>query len=171
HDARHPDARADPVHDEIARDLEEEVADEEDAGAEPVDGVAEPESLAHLERREADVDAVEVGDHIEQEHERDEPAAHLAEDGRGKRRVVGREGGRRDHRPDVPTMGRRVTRLPWRSNRRREPRGRASQPWRARGTTLVMDQILRVNMTDLTVKAEPFPAEWTLVGGRGLSAK
>src|ERR1051326_7404841 len=34
-----------------------------------------------------------------------------------------------------------------------------------------MDQMLRVNMTDLTVKTEPFPAEWTLVGGRGLSAK
>jgi aldehyde:ferredoxin oxidoreductase len=34
-----------------------------------------------------------------------------------------------------------------------------------------MDKILRVNMTDLTVKTEPFPAEWTLVGGRGLSAK
>lgn len=34
-----------------------------------------------------------------------------------------------------------------------------------------MDRILRVNMTDLTAKEEPFPAEWTLVGGRGLSAK
>ena len=34
-----------------------------------------------------------------------------------------------------------------------------------------MDRILRVNMTDLTVKDEPFPEEWTLVGGRGLSAK
>src|ERR1051326_1022489 len=34
-----------------------------------------------------------------------------------------------------------------------------------------MDQRLPVNMTDLTVKTEPFPAEWTLVGGRGLSAK
>jgi len=34
-----------------------------------------------------------------------------------------------------------------------------------------MDRILRLNMTDLTVKEEPFPEEWTLVGGRGLSAK
>lgn len=34
-----------------------------------------------------------------------------------------------------------------------------------------MDQILRVDMTDLTVKTEPLPDEWTLVGGRGLSAR
>jgi aldehyde:ferredoxin oxidoreductase len=34
-----------------------------------------------------------------------------------------------------------------------------------------MDKILRVNMTDLTVKEEPFPEAWTLIGGRGLSAK
>lgn len=34
-----------------------------------------------------------------------------------------------------------------------------------------MDKILRVDMTGLTVKEEPFPEDWTLVGGRGLSAK
>jgi aldehyde:ferredoxin oxidoreductase len=34
-----------------------------------------------------------------------------------------------------------------------------------------MDKLLRVNMTDLTVKEEPFPAEWNLLGGRALSAK
>ena len=34
-----------------------------------------------------------------------------------------------------------------------------------------MDKLLRVNMTDLTVKDEPFPAEWTFLGGRALSAK
>jgi len=34
-----------------------------------------------------------------------------------------------------------------------------------------MDKILRVNMTDLTVKEEPFPEEWTFIGGRALSAK
>lgn len=34
-----------------------------------------------------------------------------------------------------------------------------------------MDKLLRVNMTDLTVKDEPFPDEWTFLGGRGLSAK
>ena len=34
-----------------------------------------------------------------------------------------------------------------------------------------MDKILRVNLTDLTVKEEPFPQEWTFLGGRALSAK
>ena len=34
-----------------------------------------------------------------------------------------------------------------------------------------MDKMLRVNMTDLTVKEEPFPEEWTYIGGRALSAK
>ncbi len=34
-----------------------------------------------------------------------------------------------------------------------------------------MDKILRVNMSDLTTKEEPFPDEWTFLGGRGLSAK
>jgi aldehyde:ferredoxin oxidoreductase len=34
-----------------------------------------------------------------------------------------------------------------------------------------MDRMLRVNMTDLTVKEEPFHTEWMLIGGRGLSAK
>src|SRR5882724_3333209 len=34
-----------------------------------------------------------------------------------------------------------------------------------------MDKMLRVNMTDLTVKEEPFPDEWTFIGGRALSAK
>jgi aldehyde:ferredoxin oxidoreductase len=34
-----------------------------------------------------------------------------------------------------------------------------------------MDKILRVIMSDLTVKEEPFPDEWTYIGGRALSAK
>jgi aldehyde:ferredoxin oxidoreductase len=34
-----------------------------------------------------------------------------------------------------------------------------------------MDKLLRVNMTELTVRDEPFPDEWTYLGGRALSAK
>jgi len=34
-----------------------------------------------------------------------------------------------------------------------------------------MEKILRVNMTDLSVKDEPFPDEWKFLGGRALSAK
>lgn len=34
-----------------------------------------------------------------------------------------------------------------------------------------MDRLLRVDMTNLTVTEEPFPQEWTFLGGRALSAK
>jgi aldehyde:ferredoxin oxidoreductase len=34
-----------------------------------------------------------------------------------------------------------------------------------------MGKLLRVNMTDLTTKEDPFPDEWQFLGGRGLSAK
>jgi aldehyde:ferredoxin oxidoreductase len=34
-----------------------------------------------------------------------------------------------------------------------------------------MDKLVRIDMTDLTVKEEPFPEEWTFLGGRALSAK
>jgi aldehyde:ferredoxin oxidoreductase len=34
-----------------------------------------------------------------------------------------------------------------------------------------MEKLLRVNMTDLTWREEPFPEEWKFIGGRGLSAK
>jgi aldehyde:ferredoxin oxidoreductase len=34
-----------------------------------------------------------------------------------------------------------------------------------------MDKMLRVNLTELTVKEEPFPEEWRFLGGRALSAK
>ncbi len=76
------------MHDQVARHLEEEVADEEDARAESVDGVREAQVLPHLERREADVDAIEVGDHVEDEHEGDQAAGHLRQDGRGEGGVV-----------------------------------------------------------------------------------
>lgn len=34
-----------------------------------------------------------------------------------------------------------------------------------------MDKILRVNMTDLSLKEEPYPEEWKFLGGRALCAK
>ncbi len=53
-------------------------------GAEAVDGRAEPEVPVHLEGREADVDPVQVGDHVEQEQERDEPPLHFRDGGDGR---------------------------------------------------------------------------------------
>src|SRR3989304_3729131 len=39
------------------------------------------------------------------------------------------------------------------------------------GTEVDMDRLLRVDMTNLTVKDEPLPEEWAFLGGRALSAK
>ena len=33
------------------------------------------------------------------------------------------------------------------------------------------DRLIYVNMTDQTVSIEPFPQDWKLLGGRGLSAR
>ena len=77
HDARDPQPGADAGEDDVARNLEQRVADEENAGAEPVGRRRETERGVHLQRREADVDAIEIRDDVEQEQEGDEPAAHL----------------------------------------------------------------------------------------------
>src|SRR5207237_1665704 len=71
HDARDPEARTQALEQQVARHLEEEVTDEEDAGTAAIDPVVEAEICPHLERCEADIDAVEVGDDVEHEHERD----------------------------------------------------------------------------------------------------
>ena len=63
-DAADPDARADLVQHDVAGDFEGEVAEEEDAGADSVDAVAELEVAQHLELGEAYVDAVDVGDDV-----------------------------------------------------------------------------------------------------------
>src|SRR5690606_35508776 len=88
--------------------LEEEVADEEEAGAQPVHGFAELQVGEHVQLGEADVDAVEVGDDVAQHQERQQSPRHLAVQrvflrdgrnvGRGRRRngragLVGCHGG------------------------------------------------------------------------------
>ncbi len=78
HDPRDPDPRADAMQDDVARDLEDEVADEEDAGAEAEHGVAELQVAEHLQLREPDVDAVEVVRDVADHQERDEAPADLA---------------------------------------------------------------------------------------------
>ncbi|KAG0731879.1 hypothetical protein G6F23_014872 [Rhizopus arrhizus] len=59
HDARDPAPRAQPVHQQVARHFEQEVADEEHAGAQAEHGFAEAQVLRHLQLGEADVDAVQ----------------------------------------------------------------------------------------------------------------
>jgi len=63
HDAGDPAFRTDLVQNHVARNFEQEIADEKDAGAEAVDGIAEAEIALHLQLGEADVDAVQIGEH------------------------------------------------------------------------------------------------------------
>ena len=66
------------LQDHVARHFEDEVADEEDACAEAVDGVAELQVSRHLQLGEADVDPVEKGDDVADEQERDQVPGDLA---------------------------------------------------------------------------------------------
>ena len=77
--ARDPDARADPVKNEIARHFEEEVPDEEDAGAQTEGARREPDVRVHGERRVTDVHAVEERHDVEQTHEWNQTERRLRE--------------------------------------------------------------------------------------------
>ena len=84
------------MEDEIARDFEREVADEEHPCSEAVDGFAEPEVAEHLQPREADVDAVKVGGDVAEHDERQQPPGDFAVGGDfvgGRRRVTQVHGG------------------------------------------------------------------------------
>ena len=48
HDSRDPDARADPLQDQVARDFEQAIAEEEQAAAESIRGIAQPEVALQL---------------------------------------------------------------------------------------------------------------------------
>ena len=77
HDPGQPPARPDLVQQEVAGNLEDGVADEEEAGAEGVRGGADAEVDLELLLRERDVAAVQERDHVHQQEERDQPAEHL----------------------------------------------------------------------------------------------
>ncbi len=76
HDPRDPAPRAHALEDQVARDLEQEVAEEEQPRPEAVGLVAEPQVALQHAADEADVDAVDVRDHVADEGERDEPPRH-----------------------------------------------------------------------------------------------
>ena len=68
------------VEDEIARHLEQEVADEENSCTPAKDFRAEAQVLVHGETGKADVHPVEKRDGVQRHHEGDEAASHLGED-------------------------------------------------------------------------------------------
>jgi len=76
-------AGADFFEQQVARYLEQEIADEEDAGAQPIDRIAESQVGLHLELREADVDPVEVRKDVADEQQRNQSPRDLGIDVRG----------------------------------------------------------------------------------------
>ena len=78
HDPGNPDPCPDAMQDEIRRDLKQEVADEEYAGAESKRRCGKPDILVHRQRGKTDIDPVQVRDEIEQHDERHYPARKLA---------------------------------------------------------------------------------------------
>ena len=79
HDPRDPFARPDPFQEQVRRDLEEEVGQEEDAGGEAVRRGGEVQVLVHGQRGEADVDPIQVGDEITDDQEWHEPGRHFGD--------------------------------------------------------------------------------------------
>jgi hypothetical protein len=68
-----------PVQREIARHLEHDIANEEDAGAEAEHFRGEAEILVHGERGEADIDPLEKIHRIAEDEEWDQAAARLGD--------------------------------------------------------------------------------------------
>ncbi len=75
--ARDPSSRADAMQEQIARHFEEHVAHEEHAAREAEYGGAEVERVIHVERCEADVDAIEIVEEHHREEQGHEAAVHL----------------------------------------------------------------------------------------------
>jgi hypothetical protein len=70
HHAGYPQSRADLVKNDVGGHFEHEVAPEEDAGAEAEHRGGEAQVRLHRERREADVDPVDISDEVQQHDER-----------------------------------------------------------------------------------------------------
>src|SRR5580693_3540213 len=82
HDPSDPQPRSEPLERQIARHFEEEITEEKDAGAPTEHCRGEAEILVHLERGEADIDAIEVAEEVAERHEGYDPPADLADDAR-----------------------------------------------------------------------------------------
>ncbi len=80
HDAGDPHPRANPVKNEVARHLEQKIAEKKDARAEPVHRIGKPEVALHLQLGEANVHPVEIGDEIAQDQEGNDAPADAAID-------------------------------------------------------------------------------------------
>ena len=80
HDPRDPQSRADAVEDDVAWNLEEAVAEEEQPGADAVLRVAQPEVTFEGPRGEPDVHPIDVRDYVADEDERDDASRDAVDD-------------------------------------------------------------------------------------------
>src|SRR6202035_1150074 len=80
---------ADALENQIARHFENRVAQEEQSRAEAEHRFAESKLAVHLQRRESDVDSIEIRHKVEHEQKRDQPASRLRQRGLGKARLRG----------------------------------------------------------------------------------
>jgi hypothetical protein len=89
HDAGNGGLGAYAVHQHVAGHLEEEIADEEQPGSQPVHGLAELQVGQHVQLGKAHVHAVQVGRDIAGHDEGQQAPGHLAVDGGLGRRFAG----------------------------------------------------------------------------------
>jgi hypothetical protein len=107
-DARQPPPCTDACKDDVARNFEQRVAEEKNAGTEAECRVAEIQVRIHLQRGDADIDAIDIRNEIECEQERQKPCADLPHGGRllveihcwsPQRLLVADSAWRREHAP------------------------------------------------------------------------
>jgi hypothetical protein len=72
--------RAEFMRQQIGRDLRAEIADEEDRCAGAVNLGREAELAVHLQRGEAEIGAIDIVEHDEEEQQRNDPPEELAHD-------------------------------------------------------------------------------------------
>src|SRR5215469_15643619 len=82
---RNPDPRSDLVHQKIAGYLKNEITPKEYSRQESELLACDSQVLVHRQRREANIDPVEEGDHHENEDKWDDPSLKLAEDRKSTR--------------------------------------------------------------------------------------
>src|SRR5205807_8742769 len=72
HDAKQRFSYADFLEDQVARDLQKNVTEIKDAGAETVDRFGEPQILHELQLGKADIGPIDEGDQVAQHQERND---------------------------------------------------------------------------------------------------
>ena len=77
-DASDPDTRTNPVQKQVAGNFKQEIADEKDPNHEPVLLSANSQIPVHGQRGKTYVNTVDVGDHIKQKDEWENPPLQLA---------------------------------------------------------------------------------------------